>query len=105
MDKVFHALCPRANLRFVRVLRTRDRIVRSKRLFIHSLLKRRTGKQAGNGDFGGDLKYAFCDGGLLFVGFNPGSENLRFGSRRIPENLLEPLQRPICLRQNTNMLS
>jgi len=28
------------NVRFVRVLRTRDRIVRSKRQFIHSLLTR-----------------------------------------------------------------
>ena len=105
MDKVFHALFPLANLRFVRVLRTRDRIVRSKRLFIHSLLKRRTGKQAGNGDFGRDLEYAFCDGGLLFERFKPGSNRLAVGPRRIPENLLEPLRRPICLRQNTNVLS
>ena len=59
MDKVFHALCLLANLRFVRVLRTRDRIVRSKRLFIHSLLKRRTGKQAGNGDFSREFSMLF----------------------------------------------
>ena len=46
----FHSSCPwkkssvyffhLQNVRFVRVLRTRDRIVRSKRLFIHSLLAR-----------------------------------------------------------------
>lgn len=103
MDKVFHALCPLANLRFVRVLRTRDRIVRSKRLFIHSLLKRCTGKQAGNGDFGRDLRTLFVTAVYSLKDSNRVQKTS--GPRRIPENLLEPLQRPICLRQNTNVLS
>ena len=38
MGKVIHGLFPLENLRFLRVLRTRDRIVRSNTLFIHSLL-------------------------------------------------------------------
>ena len=38
MDKVLHTLCRLENLRFVRVLHTKDRIVRSNTQFIHSLL-------------------------------------------------------------------
>ena len=38
VEKVIHGLFPLENLRFLRVLRTRDRIVRSNTWFIHSLL-------------------------------------------------------------------